>query len=149
VRISLSASGLRDMTWHEAAWRFVLGGTVTAVAGAIAHKYGPSIGGLFLVFPAILPTSLTLVAKHQERRKAKLGLHGAVRGMQAAALDARGALIATTGLIGFALVVRRLARSADPVVCLVSATAVWFVVAGSAWWLCQFKVTQNRRRWNR
>jgi hypothetical protein len=37
-------------------------GAITAAAGLIAGLYGPTIGGLFLAFPSILPASLTLVA---------------------------------------------------------------------------------------
>src|SRR6478735_3837649 len=69
MRIGLNRSALRKLRPAELAWRFVLGGAITTAAGLIAELYGPAIGGLFLAFPAILPASLTLVAKHQEDRK--------------------------------------------------------------------------------
>jgi hypothetical protein len=93
MRIGLNRSALRKLRPAELAWRFVLGGAITTAAGLIAELYGPAIGGLFLAFPAILPASLTLVAKHQEDRKRQHGLRGVVRGRHAAALDAFGALL--------------------------------------------------------
>ena len=38
---------------------FFFGGLITAVAGVIAQRFGPIIGGLFLAFPAIFPASAT------------------------------------------------------------------------------------------
>jgi nicotinamidase-related amidase len=68
--------------------RFALGGAMTVIAGLIASRYGPVVGGLFLAFPAIFPASATLIEKHQRERKKKAGLSGARRGKEAAALDA-------------------------------------------------------------
>ena len=135
MSIGASASSLRQMKWSEAAWRFVLGSLITAGAAWVAHAAGPRAGGLFLAFPAILPASLTLVSKHQQRRKAQLGLHGLVRGRQAAALDALGACLGAAGLCGFALTVRALAVVLRPAAVLMIATAVWLVIASIAWWL--------------
>jgi len=52
---------------------------VTAVAGIIANKFGPAIGGLFLAFPAIFPASATLIEKHEKEKKEKQGFEGATR----------------------------------------------------------------------
>jgi hypothetical protein len=94
---------LGDTHWQNHAARFVFGGLVTAVAGLIAHMYGPVIGGLFLAFPASLPASLTLIAQHECERKAKPGMNGAVRGRLAAALDALGAAWGSLGLLVFSV----------------------------------------------
>ena len=40
--------------WHEFALSFAFGGAIR-VAGLIANKWGPGVGGLFLAFPAIFP----------------------------------------------------------------------------------------------
>src|SRR5262249_24539972 len=62
--------GLRKTRAWEYGLRFVLGGVVTACTGLVVHAFGPSIGGLFLAFPAFLPASLTLVRQHDGRAEA-------------------------------------------------------------------------------
>ena len=133
MRITLSLSGVRHVTAGDLAWRFVLGGTVTAATALVARAYGPGIGGVFLAFPAILPASLTLVAKGQERRKAALGLSGTIRGRKAAALDALGAFLGSAGLLGFAVAMQRLAIQVRPAFALAGATLVWFAIAWFLW----------------
>ena len=125
-------SALRDIRWYQYAVRFALGGAMTAIAGFIAARYGPVIGGLFLAFPAIFPASATLIEKHVRERKEKAGLSGARRGREAAALDAAGAVLGSIGLAAFAVVIwLGIERSAP--LALLLATAVWLVVAIAAW----------------
>ena len=69
VRFNTSALG--DIRWYEYAIRFALGGAMTVIAGLIASRYGPIVGGLFLALPAIFPASATLIEKHQRERKEK------------------------------------------------------------------------------
>lgn len=135
MRISVSIAALRRIRPSALVWRFALGGAITATAGLIAQLYGPSIGGLFLAFPAILPMTLTLLDEDQRRRKARLHLHGVVRGRQAAALDAFGAVIGAAGLFAFALSLWWLTAHEYRVSALVAATIVWLVVSTSLWWL--------------
>jgi hypothetical protein len=80
----------------------VLGGLVTVIAGLLAKAFGPVFGGLFLAFPAIVPASVTLIAKRERQTKARHGLDGMVRGGQAAALDAAGIVLGVVGLGCFA-----------------------------------------------
>jgi uncharacterized protein DUF3147 len=125
-------SALRDIRWYQYAVRFALGGAMTAIAGFIAARFGPVIGGLFLAFPAIFPASATLIEKHVRERKEKAGLSGARRGREAAALDAAGAVVGSIGLAAFAVVIwLGIERSAP--LALLLATAVWLVVAIAAW----------------
>jgi hypothetical protein len=125
-------SALRDIRWYQYAVRFALGGAMTAIAGFIAARFGPVIGGLFLAFPAIFPASATLIEKHVRERKEKAGLSGARRGREAAALDAAGAVLGSIGLAAFAVVIwLGIERSAP--LALLLATAVWLVVAIAAW----------------
>jgi hypothetical protein len=133
VRISLNPKAVQELRPGELASRFVLGGAITAAAGLIAGLYGPTIGGLFLAFPSILPASLTLVAKHQEQRKAERGLRGIARGRQAASLDALGALIGTAGLVGFAVSTQIAATRINPALTLIVATTVWLGIATGLW----------------
>jgi hypothetical protein len=103
--IQIKLSSLRDTKVHEYATRFLFGGLCTALAGLIAKRYGPEIGGLFLAFPAIFPAGLTLIAKHERKQKAEIGKDGTNRGRLAASIDAKGASLGCVGLLGFAFVV--------------------------------------------
>jgi hypothetical protein len=130
--VRLKASALRDVRWYEYAVRFALGGAMTAIAGFIASRFGPAVGGLFLAFPAIFPASATLIEKHVRERKEKAGLSGARRGREAAALDAAGAMLGSLGLAAFAVVIW-LAIEWSAALALVLATAAWLAVAVVAW----------------
>jgi hypothetical protein len=83
--VQFKPSALRQTRWYEYLVRFVLGGAMTVVAGLIAARFGPVIGGLFLAFAAIFPASATLIEKHIRERMEKAGLPGAHRGKEAAA----------------------------------------------------------------
>jgi hypothetical protein len=132
--IRLKISALRETRWYEYLIRFALGGAMTVIAGLIAVRFGPIVGGLFLAFPAIFPASATLIEKHVRERKEKAGLAGARRGKEAAALDAAGTTLGSFGLAAFALVVWLLIGH-SPVLALVLATVAWLAVALLAWWL--------------
>jgi hypothetical protein len=105
--VRFKPSVLFQTRWYEYLIRFALGGAMTVVAGLIAARFGPVIGGLFLAFPAIFPASATLIEKHVRERKEKAGLPGARRGKEAAALDAAGAALGSFGLAAFGLVMLR------------------------------------------
>jgi hypothetical protein len=51
-----------------------------------------------LAFPAIFPPSATPIEKHVRRQKEKVGLDGARRGREAAALDSAGATLGSFGV---------------------------------------------------
>lgn len=138
MTIRIDPAAWRQTKWHEYAIRFVSGGLITAAAGLIAHRYGPRIGGLFLAFPAIFPASATLVEKHEAQKKKRAGLEGAVRGREAAALDAAGAALGSIGLIAFAVIVWRLLNSYPPAMVLGAATALWLGVSALAWRIRRF-----------
>jgi hypothetical protein len=53
MRIQVDLSTLGQTKWHDYAVRFLFGGLITVIAGIIAKKFGPGIGGLFLAFPAM------------------------------------------------------------------------------------------------
>ena len=132
--VQLDPRALRDIRWHEYLIRFLLGGAMTVVAGLIAARFGPVIGGLFLAFPAIFPASATLIEKHERERKEKRGLAGRRRGQQAAALDALGAALGSFGLATFAIIIW-LTITSFPAMALVLATAAWMAVSAIAWLL--------------
>ena len=98
-------ASLRETRPQDYIVRFVFGGLCTAIAGLIAKRYGPGIGGLFLAFPAIFPASATMIENNEKRRKAEIGVDGTLRGRLAASIDASGAVLGCFGLAAFALVV--------------------------------------------
>ncbi len=126
---------LQETRWYQVAVRFCLGGLVTAASGLIAKKYGPSIGGLFLAFPAILPASATLIEKHERQRKERAGLSGSVRARKAVGLDAAGAAMGSVGLFVFALLICKFVPSHQPYLVLVAATVCWMMVSLLIWYM--------------
>lgn len=135
MKISVDIATLRGTRWQQYAVRFVLGGLVTLIAGAIARLLGPVIGGLFLAFPAIFPASATLIAKRERQKKARKGLQGTTRGRRAAALDAAGTVLGAVGLMGFAVLVWRILPKVPAAVALCAATLLWLVISLPLWWL--------------
>jgi hypothetical protein len=133
--ISANFSALKKTKWYEYAVRFVLGGTVTVIAGLLAKSYGPVFGGLFLAFPAIFPASATLIDKHERQKKRSAGIFKTTRGTQAAALDAAGAALGTAGLAAFALVVWKLLPVWGVPGALLTAVAAWLTVSAALWWI--------------
>jgi hypothetical protein len=104
-RIEFNLRSLKETRGHEYVVRFVFGGLCTAIAGIVAKRCGPGVGGLFLAFPAIFPASATMIENHEKRRKGEAGMDGALRGRLAASIDASGAALGCVGLAVFALIV--------------------------------------------
>ncbi len=69
MRIGFDMSSIHRSRWSDYAVRFVCGGIVTVLTGLIAKRYGPSVAGLFLAFPAIFPAGATLIEKHEQQKK--------------------------------------------------------------------------------
>lgn len=132
IKIDISAAF--RTRWYEYAVRFVFGGVVTVAAGLIAKKVGPSVGGLFLAFPAIFPAGATLIDKHEKQKKRHAGLRTGIRGRMAASLDARGAAMGSVGLIVFALVVWRVLNRESITIALGLAVVAWFATSTSLWY---------------
>jgi hypothetical protein len=124
MRIKIDPSPLLKTRWYEFAVRFLFGGLITAIAGLIAKKFGPGVGGLFLAFPAIFPASATLIEKHEKQNKERAGLHGLVRGRKA---------IGGLGLLIFAWLVKTLIVSHGTWPALTGATVSWAAVSLLLW----------------
>lgn len=105
------------------------------VAGIIASKYGPYIGGFFLAFPAIFPASATLIEKHEKQRKGQWGLHGATRGILSAGVDAAGAQLGSLGMMTFGLVIFLLAPTTSTWQTLGAAFTSWAGCSVGAWYV--------------
>ena len=147
MRITINYSDIAQTRWYEYASRFVFGGAITAIAGIVADRFGPGVGGLFLAFPAIFPAAVTLIEKHQQRRKRQAGGSGTLRGRGAAAVDASGAALGSFGLAAFAVLLWRLLPGSPLWASLPAATALWLAVAVFAWKLRQWlRRTGSSRR---
>jgi hypothetical protein len=132
-RIHVHTDTLKETTWYECVIRFALGGIITVVAGVLAKKFGPALGGLFLAFPAIFPASATLVEKHEKQKKEEKGMHGEERGRDAAALDAFGAALGSLGLLAFAAVVWLFLPNHSAWIVLTGAGFLWFAASCALW----------------
>src|SRR5436309_325097 len=135
MRIKVDPKSLKQTKWYECAIRFFLGGAITVVAGLMAKKFGPAIGGLFLAFPAIFPASATLVEKHEAEKKTQEGMHGEERGRDAAALDAAGAAMGSIGMLVFAAFVWQLLPEHSTALVLGGAAVLWFLVSCCLWFV--------------
>jgi uncharacterized membrane protein (GlpM family) len=133
MEMKVDASVIGQTKWYEYAIRFLFGGLITAVAGVIAKKYGPGIGGLFLAFPAIFPASATLIEKHEKQKKEKNGLTGTRRGREAASIDAAGSAMGSVGLFVFALLVWQFAPRYSVGTVLTGATLAWLISSVLIW----------------
>ena len=135
IRITFDPQGLRRTSWREVGVRFLFGGIITVATGLIARGWGPSVGGLFMAFPAIFPASATLVAKHEDEEMEDAGLPGDRRAAAAAALDARGTTMGTIGLMVFGVMAWKLLPIRPMPSVLIGALVAWFAVAATLWWL--------------
>ncbi len=133
MRIHIHPRKVLETRWYEYSVRFLLGGLITAAAALITKQWGPAIGGLFLAFPAILPASTTLIAKHEREHKEQIGLHGHRGGRGAAAADAAGASMGAIGLLAFAVIAWKLLPILNPAAVLAIASAGWMLVSALAW----------------
>jgi Protein of unknown function (DUF3147) len=133
MQIKIDPSVIGQTKWYEYAVRFLFGGLITAVAGVIANRFGPVIGGLFLAFPAILPASATLIEKHEKQKKEEKGLRGTRRGREAASVDAAGSAMGSVGLLAFASIVWQLAPRYSTWIVLMSATVAWLAISVLIW----------------
>lgn len=133
MQIKVDPSVVAQTRWYDYAIRFLFGGLITAVAGIIAKKFGPVIGGLFLAFPAIFPASATLIEKHEKQKKEEKGLRGTRRGREAASVDAAGSAMGSAGLLVFALIVWQFTPHYSTWLVLMSATLAWLTVSVLIW----------------
>src|SRR5256885_16806241 len=131
--VKVDATRVKETRWHEFAVRFLLGGFITAFAGIIGHKYGASMGGLFLAFPVIFPASATLIDKHEKEKKQSAGLEGKSRARQLVSVDAAGAAMGSVGLFVFALLISQFVGEHTPWLVISAATIAWIAVSVLIW----------------
>lgn len=131
--VKFDLASVHETKWSEYATRFIFGGIVTLLAGLIADRFGPAIGGLFLAFPAIFPASASLIQKHQREKKEQAGLDGMKRGRIAAGVDAAGATIGCLGLAAFAATTWKMLPRYSLRFTLMVATLAWIALAVISW----------------
>lgn len=143
--IELRISSLRETRWTEYLARFIFGGVMTVAATLIAKRFGPLVGGLFLAFPAIFPSSATLIQKHEAERKHAHGMHGEERGIEAAAAGAMGAALGSFGLLAFAMTAALMLPRFSPYLVLPLCAVVWMAVAAMCWALWKRRLRSPAR----
>jgi hypothetical protein len=139
MKIKIDMTAIGESRWYEYLVRFAFGGTITVLAGLVAKRYGPGIGGLFLAFPAIFPATATLLDKHERQKKERVGKRGTERGRVVAGVDAMGAALGSIGLIAFALIVWRGLPNSKLGIVLPIATGAWILVSVSLWLLRELR----------
>jgi hypothetical protein len=143
--IRMNFASLKETRSHEYAVRFLFGGICTVVAGVIAKRYGPGLGGLFLAFPAIFPASASLIEGHEKKRKAQHGFDGTKRGRLAASIDAVGASLGCLGLMAFAFTLWIGLPQHNALCALIVATAVWFGISTLLWAIHRNRLFHERK----
>jgi hypothetical protein len=133
--VNARLSAIKGIKLHEWIIRFAFGGVVCVLAGLIAERFGPIIGGFFLAFPAIFPASASLVEAHEEQHKARAGYNGTNRGRTVAAIDALGTAMGCIGLSGFAFVVWIWLPRAGLAQTFILATLAWLTLSTGVWLL--------------
>jgi len=128
-------SAIKGIKPHEWILRFVFGGAVCVIAGLIAQRFGPVIGGFFLALPAIFPASASLVEAHEKQHKARAGFDGTNRARIVAAIDALGTAMGCIGLAGFAFVFWIWLPRSKTFVVFALATLVWLTLSVGVWLL--------------
>ncbi|WP_044934137.1 DUF3147 family protein [Pseudacidobacterium ailaaui] len=144
--IEIRTSALRESKPHEYLLRFLFGGLCSLLAGLVAKRYGPEIGGLFLAFPAIFPAGASLIESHERRKKRAIGKDGTLRGRMAAASDAAGAALGCVGLSLFGWTLWQLLPRLHSALCLVLASLVWLVITPGLWELRRRRFLARRCR---
>jgi hypothetical protein len=132
-KVEVSLASLRQTRPHEYLVRFVFGGLCTVMAGLIAKRFGPGVGGLFLAFPAIFPASATMIENHEKKRKAEVGFEGTKRGRLAASIDASGVALGCVGLAGFGAILWRELPFHNAYVIVSLATLAWAAISYALW----------------
>ena len=136
--IKFHLDAIKTTKWWEHLIRFAFGGAITVIAGIIAKKYGPGLGGLFLAFPAIFPASATMLERHEQEEKEEKGVDPGRRGCDAAALDALGAAMGSLALILFAVFIWRLLPTHSTWI-IVEAGALWLAASVTLWLLRKYR----------
>ena len=143
--VQAKLAALKGIAPREWGVRFLFGGAVCVMAGLIAKRFGPEIGGLFLAFPAIFPASASMVEAHEKKHKARVGLDGTNRGRTVAGLDAAGTALGCFGLIGFAFLCWQGLPHFGTAVVFLIATIAWVALSITVWLLRKSRIFRNMR----
>ena len=83
----------------------------------------------------------SVVENHEKEKKQRVGMEGAIRGRNAASLDARGAAMGSIGLVVFAIIVWQFLAGHPAWFVLAGATLTWLIVSVVLW-----KLRKNHTR---
>jgi hypothetical protein len=144
-RVDVDLSALKQTKPHEYAARFLFGGLCTVLAGLIAKRFGPAVGGLFLAFPAIFPAGASLIESHEKQRKALIHSDGTNRGRVAASLDSAGASLGCIGLLAFAFVLWKGLGTHSATVTVSAGAITWLLLSYTLWRIRANRILTFRR----
>jgi MFS family permease len=133
MRVKVDITALGRTRGYEYLVRFLAGGAITVIAWLVAARFGAGVGGLFLAFPAIFPSTATLIASHEKRKKERAGRNGTKRARELAGADAAGAAMGAFGLIAFAATVSWAIAGHSTTFALSLATLAWGLVSFTIW----------------
>jgi hypothetical protein len=133
MTVKFQLAALRQTKWYELVLRVLFGGVATVLTGLIAKHFGPVVGGLFLAFPAIFPSTATLVEKHVKEKRQRAGFDGSRRAANAVAIEARGATLGSMGLLVFAALTTWLLHLIPAAPVLIAATVGWLGISIFCW----------------
>jgi uncharacterized membrane protein (GlpM family) len=115
--VALDLSEFHKIRWPDVLIRFLFGLTISVVAGVVGVTCGVRIGGILLAFPAILPATLTLIAKEEGEERSFHDLQGTVCG--------------ACGLVGFGVVAALTIGRVNVLLALALALLAWCAIAGT------------------
>lgn len=113
--VGVELARARDIRARDLLVRFGFGALTSAGAGIITIAFGSRTGGIFLAFPAILAATVTLIESEETASDARE--------------DARGALVGSLAMAGFAAVAAALFTELPGGTVLVIATVAWVGIA--------------------
>ena len=143
--IRMDFSSLQETQPQEYVVRILFGGLCTVLAGLIARRCGPALGGLFLAFPAIFPAGASLIEEHEKKRKAEHDFDGTKRGRLAASIDAQGSSLGCLGLAAFAVTLWKGLPQHNAYYIAVIATVVWVGMSALLWRIYRHRIFHRRK----
>jgi hypothetical protein len=115
--VAFDFAEFRKIRWQDVLIRFLFGLTISVVAGVVGVTCGVRVGGILLAFPAILPATLTLIAKEEGEERSFHDLQGTVCG--------------ACGLVGFGVVAALTIGRVNVFLALALAFLAWSAIAGA------------------
>ncbi len=113
--VGVSPGKLSAVRWQQMALRFAFGAGTSALSGALATIFNARASGVLLAFPAILAATITLIEKEEDGHMARE--------------DARGAIVGSIALAGYAAIVALVIEHVPAGVSFPIGAVLWLALA--------------------